>query len=215
MKGLVRKDLTLMLKMNKTIIVIMYLFVMVITFSSEDELYAITSSAFFSLFLGMHLMMTMTYDGMTSWKQYELTLPISKYKIIASKYLSMICIIPISLMGISIIYISRYFIYHDFSFGQFGFSIAIAIILPILWCSICLAIAQWFGYMKVQYVRMIGMLLAIFILNKMPKDMNHVEMDWTKKTMLIVIGIVVIIAISYFISVIGYARKKDMVLKNF
>ena len=78
MKGLVRKDLTLMLKMNKTIILIMYLFVMAIAFLNKDEIYAITSSAFFSLFIGMHLMMTMTYDGMTSWKQYELTLPISK-----------------------------------------------------------------------------------------------------------------------------------------
>ena len=212
MKGLVRKDLTLMLKMNKTIILIMYLFVMAIAFLSKDEIYAITSSAFFSLFIGMHLMMTMTYDGMTSWKQYELTLPISKYKIIASKYLSSISVIPISLIGVSIIYIARYFFYHNFSFSQFGFSIVIAIILPILWCSICLAIAQWFGYMKVQYVRMIGVLLAIFILNKMPKDMNNVAIDWIEEPMLIVIAITGFIVISYFISVIGYARKNDMVL---
>lgn len=208
MKGLVRKDLILMLKMNKVIILIMYLFVMAIAFSSKDEIYTIISSALFSLFMGMHLMMTMSYDGMTSWKQYELTLPMSKYKIIASKYLSSICLVPISVIGVAVIYIARYFIYHNFSFDQFKFSIVIAIILPVLWCSICLAIAQWFGYMKVQYVRMMGVLFSIIILNKMPKDMYNVAMDWIKEPILIVVGIAGIIVISYFISVIGYARKK-------
>ncbi len=212
MKGLIQKDLILMLKMNKIIILVMYLFAMTMAFGGKDEFYAITSSVFLSLFMGMHLMMTMTYDGMTSWKQYELTLPMSKYKIIACKYLSSICLIPISVVGVSIIYLARYFIYHNFLFNQFRFSIIIAIILPILWCSICLTIAQWFGYMKIQYIRMIGTLLVVVILNKMPKDMNNVAMDWIKEPILIVIGITGIIVISYFISVIGYARKNDMVL---
>ena len=87
-------------------------------------------------------MMTMTYDGLTSWKQYELTLPLSKYQIIFSKYLTSLLLVPISIMGTVIIYIIRYVVYHNFTLSQFGFSIAIAIALPVLWCSICLAIAQ-------------------------------------------------------------------------
>ena len=88
MKGLVFKDLLLMKKMNKKVIFVMYFFVIAISFFGENEVYSIMSSAFFSLFIGMHLMMTMTYDGLTSWKQYELTLPMSKYQIIFSKYLT-------------------------------------------------------------------------------------------------------------------------------
>ena len=162
MKGLVFKDLLLMKKMNKKVILVMYFFVIAISFFGENEVYSIMSSAFFSLFIGMHLMMTMTYDGLTSWKQYELTLPMSKYQIIFSKYLTSLLLVPISIMGTVIIYIIRYVVYHNFTLSQFGFSIAIAIALPVLWCSICLAIAQWFGYMRVQYVRMICTLLVIF-----------------------------------------------------
>ena len=161
MKGLVFKDLLLMKKMNKKVIFVMYFFVIAISFFGENEVYSIMSSAFFSLFIGMHLMMTMTYDGLTSWKQYELTLPMSKYKIIFSKYLTSLLLVPISIMGTVIIYIIRYVVYHNFTLSQFGFSIAIAIALPVLWCSICLAIAQWFGYMRVQYVRMICTLLVV------------------------------------------------------
>ena len=99
MKGLVFKDLLLMKKMNKKVIFVMYFFVIAISFFGENEVYSIMSSAFFSLFIGMHLMMTMTYDGLTSWKQYELTLPMSKYQIIFSKYLTSLLLVPISIMG--------------------------------------------------------------------------------------------------------------------
>lgn len=98
MKGLVFKDLLLMKKMNKKVIFVMYFFVIAISFFGENEVYSIMSSAFFSLFIGMHLMMTMTYDGLTSWKQYELTLPMSKYQIIFSKYLTSLLLVPISIM---------------------------------------------------------------------------------------------------------------------
>lgn len=208
MKGLVLKDLLLMKKMNKKIIFIMYSFVIAISFFGENEVYAIMSSALFSLFIGMHLMMTMTYDGMTSWKQYELTLPMSKYQIIASKYLVSLLLTPISAIGTSIIYIVRYMVYHSFSFSQFSFSIVIAIILPILWCSVCLAIAQWFGYMRVQYVRMVCTLLVIFLINKMPKDTEFAIQNLVQNPMLIAIGILGVIVVSYLVSVAGYTRKE-------
>ena len=208
MKGLVLKDLLLMKKMNKKIILVMYFFVVAISFFGENEVYAIMSSAFFSLFIGMHLMMTMTYDGITSWKQYELTLPMNKYQIIFSKYLASLILVPVSVMGTSIIYIIHYMVYHNFLLSQFGCSIAIAIVLPVLWCSICLAIAQWFGYMSVQYVRMICTLFAIFFASKISKNMEYVNQNLVQKPTLIAILVLSIIVISYFISVTGYSRKK-------
>ena len=208
MKGLVFKDLLLMKKMNKKVIFVMYFFVIAISFFGENKVYSIMSSAFFSLFIGMHLMMTMTYDGLTSWKQYELTLPLSKYQIIFSKYLTSLLLVPISIMGTVIIYIIRYVVYHNFTLSQFDFSIAIAIALPVLWCSICLAIAQWFGYMSVQYVRMICTLLVIFFVSKISKDMDCVNQNLVKNPMLIAIFVLGIVVASYFVSVIGYSRKK-------
>ena len=179
MKGLVFKDLLLMKKMNKKVIFVMYFFVIAISFFGENEVYSIyVIRLFFHFFIGMHLMMTMTYDGLTSWKQYELTLPMSKYQIIFSKYLTSLLLVPISIMGTVIIYIIRYVVYHNFTLSQFGFSIAIAIALPVLWCSICLAIAQWFGYMSVQYVRMICTLLVIFFVSKISKDMKYVTQNF-------------------------------------
>ena len=160
MKGLVFKDLLLMKKMNKKVIFVMYFFVIAISFFGENEVYSIMSSAFFSLFIGMHLMMTMTYDGLTSWKQYELTLPLSKYQIIFSKYLTSLLLVPISIMGTVIIYI------------------------------------------------MICTLLVIFFVSKISKDMKYVTQNLVKNPMLITIFALGIVVASYFVSVIGYSRKK-------
>ena len=107
-----------------------------------------------------------------------------------------------------IIYIIRYVVYHNFTLSQFGLSITIAIALPVLWCSICLAIAQWFGYMSVQYVRMICTLLVIFFVSKISKDMKYVTQNLVKNPMLITIFALGIVVASYFVSVIGYSRKK-------
>lgn len=207
MKGLVLKDLLLMIRMDKKIILIMYFFAAAFAFMGENAIYTIMSSAFFSLFMGMHLMMTMTYDGMTSWKQYELTLPLNKYQIIGSKYLACLFLIPISAIGTTIIYIARYMVYHSFSFDQYGFSIVLALLLPILWCSVCLALAQWFGYMRVQYVRMACILFVILLGNKMSKDTALAVGKLMQNPAMIVIGVLGVIVVSYFASVTGYARK--------
>lgn len=189
MKGLVLKDLLLMIKMNKKLIFIMYCFAAAIAFLGQNEVYAIISSAFFSLFIGMHLMMTMTYDGMTSWKQYELILPMNEYQIIGSKYLACLSLIPVSAAGTAVIYTARYFVYHSFSSSQFDFSIAVAVVAPILWCSVYLAFAQWFGYLRVQYVRMIGILLIIVLFNILPKDTGISVLNLAQNPKLIVIGV--------------------------
>lgn len=208
MKGLVLKDLLLMLKMDKKVIIALYSLVVVTALWDKSEVYAIMSTGFFSLFIGMHLMMTMTYDGMSSWKQYELTLPMNKYQIIGSKYVTCLLLTPISVIGTVIIYIVRYVVYHCFSFNQFGFSIAIAILLPVLWCSICLAFAQWFGYMNVQYARMAGIILLALFVNYMPKDKILIMWDFIQTPKLVVGSSLGVIVVAYIVSVIGYSRKK-------
>ena len=64
MKGLVRKDLKLLAKMdNRIFVIVLYAFAISIAYFGNADIYALQSTLFFSLFLGMHLMMTLTYDG--------------------------------------------------------------------------------------------------------------------------------------------------------
>ena len=80
-----------------------------------------------------------------------MTLPLSVKQIVGSKYLFCFTVLPVSLIGTIVIYLSRWIVYHAFSADLFRISIMFAVILPLLWCSLCLALAQWIGYMNIQY----------------------------------------------------------------
>lgn len=208
MKGLVYKDIKLMIKMDKKIPVIMYVFAIVIAFLGNADRYALLSTVFFPLFVGMHLVMTLTYDGLSAWKEYEMTLTMTVKQIVGSKYLSCLCILPISLIGSSAIYLVRWIVYHSFSLEMFAFSAVVAIVLPLFWCSICLALAQWVGYMNVQYVRSIGILLALLFIRG-SKNFDLARIVAVVQNPVILLAILLgIVLLTYFICVAGYMRKQ-------
>ena len=51
-------------------------------------------------------------------------------------------------------------------------------------------------------------LLVIFFVSKISKDMKYVTQNLVKNSMLIAIFVLGIVVASYFVSVIGYSRKK-------
>ena len=209
MKGLVRKDLKLLAKMdNRIFVIVLYAFAISIAFFGNADIYSLQSTLFFSLFLGMHLMMTLTYDGMSAWKEYEMTLPLSVKRIVGSKYLSCLTVLPVSLIGTIVIYLSRWIVYHTFSADLFRISIMFAVILPLLWCSLCLALAQWIGYMNIQYVRILGMLLALYMLRG-SKSIDPASLKSVlHHPVIIIILLLGIVILSYILCIIGYAKKR-------
>ena len=209
MKGLVRKDLKLLAKMdNRIFVIVLYTFAISIAYFGNADIYALQSTLFFSLFLGMHLMMTLTYDGMSSWKEYEMTLPLSVKQIVGSKYLSCLAVLPVSLIGTALIYLIRWIVYHTFPANFFRTSIILAVTMPILWCSLCLALAQWIGYMNIQYVRVFGIMLAIYLLRG-SKSINPASLaSVLRHPVIMIILLFGIVILSYILCVIGYARKK-------
>lgn len=209
MKGLVRKDLKLLAKMdNRIFVIVLYAFAISIAYFGNADIYALQSTLFFSLFLGMHLMMTLTYDGMSAWKEYEMTLPLSVKQTVGSKYLSCLAVLPVSLIGTIVIYIIRWVVYHAFPVDFFRISIILAVIMPLLWCSLCLALAQWIGYMNIQYVRVLGMLLALYLLRG-SKSIDPASLTLLlHHPVIIIILLLGIVILSYILCVIGYARKR-------
>ena len=209
MKGLVRKDLKLLVKMdNRILVIVLYAFAISIAYMGRADIYALQSTLFFSLFLGMHLMMTLTYDGMSTWKEYEMTLPLSVKQIVGSKYLSCLAILPVSLLGAIAIYLIRWIVYHTFLPDLFMVSIMLAVILPLLRCSVCLALAQWFGYMNIQYVIIFGIMLALYLLRGSKSIAPESITSLLQHPEIVIILLIGIIILSYILCVIGYARKK-------
>lgn len=211
MRGLIAKDVYLIVKMNKKLLLAMYAFSIALVFLGESSIYALCASAFFSLILGIHLVMTLTYDGLSHWKKYEIILPVTAFQVVGVKYILTLFCALISIIATILIYGLHYLYSSTFSWEMLGISIYITGIIPILWCSCCFPLAYWFGYMNVQYVRMIGLLLLIFIFNRrnsiVGTKIEAIIRNIVNHPDTVIFFIIVFAAVSYVISILGYKRK--------
>lgn len=212
MRGLIAKDVYLIVKMNKKLLLAMYVFSIALVFLGKDNIYALGSSAFFALIIGMHLVMTLTYDGLSHWKKYEIILPMTVFQVVGVKYILTLFCAFIRIIATILIYGLHYLYSSAFSWEMLGISIFIAGIIPIIWCSCCFPLAYWFGYMNIQYVRMIGLLLLIFIFNRR-NVIAGIETEVMIRNIVshpetVILFIIVFWAMSYAISILGYKRKK-------
>lgn len=212
MRGLIAKDVYLCIKMNKKLLLAMYAFSIALAFLGKTSIYALCASAFLALIIGIHLVMTLTYDGLSHWKKYEIILPVTTFQVVGAKYILTFVCAFISIIATILIYGLHYLYSSAFSWEMLGISIYIAAIIPILWCSCCFPLAYWFGYMNIQYVRMIGLLLLIFIFNRrnsiMGTEIEAIIGNIINHPDTVILFIIVFSVMSYFISVAGYSKKK-------
>ena len=201
MRGLIAKDVYLIVKMNKKLLLAMYAFSIALVFLGESSIYALCASAFFSLILGIHLVMTLTYDGLSHWKKYEIILPVTAFQVVGVKYILTLFCAFISIIATILIYGLHYLYSSTFSWEMLGISIYIT----------GFPLAYWFGYMNVQYVRMIGLLLLIFIFNRrnsiVGTKIEVIIRNMVNHPDTVIFFIIVFAAVSYVISILGYKRK--------
>lgn len=212
MRGLILKDVYLIKKMNNKLILAMYAFSIALIFLGKSSIYALYASAFLALFIGIHLVMTLTYDGLSHWKKYEVILPVSVFQVVGVKYILTFFAAVISIIATILVYGLHYLYSYTFSWETFRISIFMAGVIPILWCSCCFPLAYWLGYMNVQYVRMIGLLFLIFIFNRR-NSLAGTEIEVIIKNIIdhiaiVIFSIILFAGLSYLISVAGYLRKK-------
>ena len=93
----------------------MYVFSIALVFLGKDNIYALGSSAFFALIIGMHLVMTLTYDGLSHWKKYEIILPMTVFQVVGVKYILTLFCAFISIIATILIYGLHYLYSSAFS----------------------------------------------------------------------------------------------------
>ena len=104
MRGLVGKDVYLIIKMNKKLLLAMYAFSIALAFLGKTSIYALCASAFLSLIIGIHLVMTLTHDGLSHWKKYEIILPVTTFQVVGAKYILTFVCAFISIIATILIY---------------------------------------------------------------------------------------------------------------
>lgn len=148
-------------------------------------------------------------DEKASWKKYQLAMPISNFTVVASKYVSVIYTVAISILGSIAFNSLSSIIFQNFDMLIWLFSIAAAIIIPLLWTGICLPLTYWFGFRSAQTMGLIVVIPMFYFVKYFEDGPGMAAMVNSVHSYVLITGIaaILIFGISLIISTIGYSRK--------
>lgn len=159
MKGIIIKDLLNLRNSLKTSLLILLIF-SYMAFKSQDPKYLV---AVFVLIISMQSISAMSYDEMAKWDIYALTMPLSKSKLVISKY---ILSILLSIIALIISATTSYFFIlpiSNMSTREFLLSSYLIFAIAILFISALLPLIYKYGVEKSRLLTFVVISIPILI----------------------------------------------------
>lgn len=159
MKGIIIKDLLNLRNSLKTSLLILLIF-SYMAYKSEDPKYLV---AVFVLIISMQSISSMSYDEMAKWDIYALTMPMSKSKLVISKY---ILSILLSIIALIISATTSYFFIlpiSNMSTTEFLLSSYLIFAIAILFISTLLPLIYKYGVEKSRLLTFVVISIPVLI----------------------------------------------------
>lgn len=210
MRGLIYKDFSIFCKCTTKRLLIVALFIIALLTYSGGMYGGLMASIFFAMAVGMQNIMAISQDDKARWQKYQMALPLSNFTVVAGKYLSVVCTLGISLLASAGFNLLSAVIFHTFDPAIWGLSFFAAVFLPLFWTGICLPLTYWFGVQSAQIMGMF-VVIPIFLLVRHFEDGPGLSvMPDSILPYLLIAGAaaVAVFGLSFFISVMGCARRK-------
>ena len=210
MRGLIYKDTKIFLnsidKRSAPIVPV----VIVLLFFTAGVYAGLFSSSMLAMAVGMQNIMCFSVDEQVKWRKYELAMPLRSFDIVASKYISVVYTIGISLIGSLIFNALSSVLFKNFDILIWGLSVGAAIIIPLIWTGICLPLTYWFGFRSAQTMGLFFVIPVFFFIKYFEDGPGMAAMgDYVSSYVALFAGLAIaIFGLSFVVSVIGYGRKK-------
>lgn len=210
MRGLIYKDFSIFYKgIDKKLIVIAIVFTAVLLCKAGNY-GGLLASIMLAMAIGMQNVMSLASDEKARWKQYQMTMPVNSFLVVASKYISVICTLGISLLGSIILNLLSGIINQHFDLAVWGLAIFAAVFLPVMWTGICLPLTYWFGVQSAQAAGLVIVIPMFYLVKYFEDGSGFSAMANSLSSYLLVTAIasIIIFGISMMISTMGYAKRK-------
>lgn len=210
MRGLIYKELSVFFKsLDKKLLFIMA-GVIVFLIYGIGETTGLWASIMFAYVIAMQNIMSFVLDERAHWKKYQMAMPVNGFVVVVSKYITVICTLAISVLGSLLFSLLSSVVFQRFDPAAWGFSVAIAIAIPLIWAGICLPLTYWFGFQSAQIIRIIGIIPLVVLFGYIADTSGLSAMAGSLAPYVFIafLALIVFFAISAVISIIGYERKK-------
>lgn len=209
MRGLIYKDFSIFCKCTAKRLLLVALFFTALLIYSGGMYGGLMASILFAMTIGIQNVLGITQDDKARWQKYQMSLPLSDFTVVAGKYLSVVCTLGFSLLGSAGFNLLSSVIFHTFEPAVWGLSFFAAVFLPLFWTGICLPLTYWFGVQSAQVMGLF-VVIPVFLAVRHFEDgpgfsvMTDSILPW----LLIAGAAAAVFILSFFISVMGYARRK-------
>lgn len=145
MRGLIYKEFTVFCKcIDKKLILIAAAFSLLLL-CKAGYYGGLMASVLLAMTVGMQNVMSFVSDDKARWQKYQMALPVSDMSVVASKYISVLCTLGISLLGAGALNLASSVLYRNFDPVVWGLGAFAAVFLPLMWTGVCLPLTYWFG----------------------------------------------------------------------
>lgn len=153
--------------------------------------------------------MSFASDEKANWKKYQFAMPISSFTVVASKYVSVLYTVAVSVLGCIVFNGLSSVIFQNFDMLIWLFSIAAAVIIPLIWTGICLPLTYWFGFRSAQTMGLLAAVPLFYFIKYFEDGPGISAMLNSAYSYMIVAAIAAILisGISLVVSTIGYSQK--------
>ncbi|MCM1500696.1 MAG: ABC-2 transporter permease [Clostridium sp.] len=209
MKGLIYKDIMIFFRSVDKKLILIAAGAIILLMVNTGVYAGLFASVMLAMTIGMQNIMSFASDEKASWKKYQLALPVNAVSVVASKYISVVCTLAVSLVGSTLFNLLSSVAFRNFNVTVWGVSTAASIIVPLLWTGICLPLTYWFGFHSAQTMGLIVVILMFYFIKYFEDGAGFSAMTDSILSYVVVAGIAVLVlfVISMIISMAGYNRK--------
>lgn len=210
MRGLIYKEFSIFYKcIDKKLIAIALGFTALLIYSAGNY-GGLMASIMFAMTIAMQNVMSFASDDKARWKKYQMTMPLSDFSVVASKYVSVVCTLGISLSGSVVFNLLSGIFYHAFDTAVWGLAVFAAIFIPLMWTGICLPLTYWFGVQSAQVMGLFIVIPMFYLVKYFEDGVGFSAMADSLSSYLFITAVitVVIFLVSMVVSVAGYAKRK-------
>lgn len=210
MRGLIYKDVFVFFKsIDKKLLLIAGAAIALLML--QTGVYAgLLASVMLAMTIGMQNVMSFACDEKAGWKKYQLAMPVSSLRVVASKYISVLYTAAVSVFGSIVFNLAGSIVFDSFNPQIWSVSIAVAIMVPLIWTGICFPFTYWFGYHSGQTMGLISVIPMFYIIKYFEDGagISALVTNAENYAAAAFIAVPIVFAVSMAASVIGYERKK-------
>jgi hypothetical protein len=209
MRGLIYKNISTFFKCTEKKPLLIVAGTIILLYFNAGIYAGLYSSVMLAMAVGMQNILTFSFDEKVDWKKYQLAMPINAFAVVASKYISVVYTMAVSVLGSVVLNIASGIIFREFHVLSWVASIAAAIIIPLIWTGVCLPLSYWFGYRSAQTMGMIVIIPEIYLIKCLEDRPEIGTVVNSVYSLILIAGIAagLIFVISLVISTIGYSKK--------